>query len=1552
MARKRSNGRRCSFESLEDRRLLAGDVTAKIDHGNLVIKGDKLDNAITISVNGGQISVAGDTGTGTNINGLTTPFTTDATNFTGKLKISMGKGNDSVTIQGLTVDGNASIKLGKGNDTFSSDSLMVTGKTKIKTGKGDDNATITDSTLNDNLKVVMGKGDDNLAISGTTVSDNTYLNGKSGTNRLSLGAGNSLGEVVIKHFILNATPTVDLDAVNPITENNSATLTGSFTDGDLADTHTMTVDWDDPNSSTSSTFAIPATNTLAANQTINSSTDSAVLTITAVNSSTGQVTFSVQHTYADDGVSPGNNTASDTSTIGVTVTDGFASGSNTTTVTVGNQAPTVGSLIATSPIVENGSTTLTGSFTDIGVSDVHTLTVNWGDPNNSTDSTFTVPATSSLTVNQTISSTSGDGAVLTITSVDTSAGQVGFSVGHQYLDDGVSPGNNTSSDTSTITVTVADDDTGSGSNTTTVTINNSAPTVALNSVPDISEEGTATLTGSFTDIGLSDVHTLTVNWGDPNNSTDSTFTVPATSSLTVNQTISSTSGDGAVLTITAINTGTGQVSFSVQHQYTDDGVSPGNNTSSDTSTITVTVADDDTGSGSNTTTVTVGNQAPTVGSLIATSPIVENGSTTLTGSFTDIGVSDVHTLTVNWGDPNNSTDSTFTVPATSSLTVNQTISSTSGDGAVLTITSVDTSAGQVGFSVGHQYLDDGVSPGNNTSSDTSTITVTVADDDTGSGSNTTTVTINNSAPTVALNSVPDISEEGTATLTGSFTDIGLSDVHTLTVNWGDPNNSTDSTFTVPATSSLTVNQTISSTSGDGAVLTITAINTGTGQVSFSVQHQYTDDGDSSIGNFTTSDTSTITVTVADDDSQNGTGTTTVTVNNVAPTVSINSVSDIDENDTVTLSGMFTDIGLSDEHALGFDWGDPNSADSQFIIDGTATLSVGEMFNSSTDSAIFTITSVNNTTGEVGFSVQHKYLDDGVSPGNGTTSDSATITVSIEDDDTDTDSDTTTFTVNNVAPSVALDSVSDINENDTVTLTGTFTDIGLSDVHTLTVNWDDPNNSDDSVFTIDPTSTLSMGDTFTSTGADTTTVLTIASVNTTTGEVGFSVGHQYLDDGDSSAGNNTTSDMSTINVIVADDDNQSGSDTTTFTVNNVAPSVALDSVSDINENDTVTLTGTFTDIGLSDVHTLTVNWDDPNNSDDSVFTIDPTSTLSMGDTFTSTGADTTTVLTIASVNTTTGEVGFSVGHQYLDDGDSSAGNNTTSDMSTINVIVADDDNQSGSDTTTFTVNNVAPSVALDSVSDINENDTVTLTGTFTDIGLSDVHTLTVNWDDPNNSDDSVFTIDPTSTLSMGDTFTSTGADTTTVLTIASVNTTTGEVGFSVGHQYLDDGDSSAGNNTTSDMSTINVIVADDDNQSGSDTTTFTVNNVAPSVALDSVSDINENDTVTLTGTFTDIGLSDVHTLTVHWDDPNNSDDSVFTIDPTSTLSMGDTFTSTGADTTTVLTITSVNTATGEVGFSVTHTYTATGNSSIDFTIADDDMGSDTDSVSLTINSVSP
>src|SRR4029079_962711 len=126
--------------------------------------------------------------------------------------------------------------------------------------------------------------------------------------------------------------------------------------------------------------------------------------------------------------------------------------------------------------------TLGGSFTDPGTLDQHTVTITWGDGS--------APETFNL-----------------------AAGILTFSKGHKYLDN--SP-KGSASGVDTISVTVKDDDTGTGSGSTGITVNIVAPAsrVVLTSVSSLNENDSLSLSGSFTDPGTLDKHSVTVDWGD------------------------------------------------------------------------------------------------------------------------------------------------------------------------------------------------------------------------------------------------------------------------------------------------------------------------------------------------------------------------------------------------------------------------------------------------------------------------------------------------------------------------------------------------------------------------------------------------------------------------------------------------------------------------------------------------------------------------------------------------------------------------------------------------------------------------------------------------------------------------------------------------------------------------------------------------------------------------------------------------------------------------------------------------------------------------------
>jgi hypothetical protein len=202
----KSSGRKCKFESLENRQMMAGDVFATVSAGVLTIKGDNLSNGITITAgpNPNEVVVTGINvaGSGTAVNGLVnTPVT--LVNVTKDIKISMHRGNDTVNVNNLTVNGDLEIKTGGGIDTVTVDTSTicgdleietggsadhvfvinstVAGEAEFRTGKDCDDLTITGSNLGE-LDVRLNQDNDHLDISGTQVVTQTELNGGKGIN--------------------------------------------------------------------------------------------------------------------------------------------------------------------------------------------------------------------------------------------------------------------------------------------------------------------------------------------------------------------------------------------------------------------------------------------------------------------------------------------------------------------------------------------------------------------------------------------------------------------------------------------------------------------------------------------------------------------------------------------------------------------------------------------------------------------------------------------------------------------------------------------------------------------------------------------------------------------------------------------------------------------------------------------------------------------------------------------------------------------------------------------------------------------------------------------------------------------------------------------------------------------------------------------------------------------------------------------------------------------------------------------------------------------------
>jgi hypothetical protein len=578
-------------------------------------------------------------------------------------------------------------------------------------------------------------------------------------------------------------------------EDGFTTLTGTINDPGSLDNFSITVNWGDTRSpNNQETFTVGRT-------------------------------FTLSHQFLNDNPS---GTPSDNYTIGLQVNDGDGGSSNSATqLQVDNVAPQLVDVVVTPTIDENGVVTLTGTYIDVGRLDGHTLLVDWKDPNNGLISRFELPPLENFPAGGTTiqigdrfpSVTPGDNTTLEV--VDTESSSVSFRVVHQYLGDGSAPGNNTSFDVSEIAVTVLDPDQGQDTVTTSVTINNVAPVVSLQALSPITENGTVTLSGTFTDIGLLDSHRVTINWDDVNDQVASIINLPAiynvnksnglrTQWLSPGDTFQSTSAHDldTILRVDTVDLLSGVITFTVSHQYRNDGAAPGNATMSDTSTIRVSVSDADQGSNTASTALTVNNQAPRFSGVAITPSINENDVATLEGTVTDIGLLDGHVLTIDWADQNYTRISSFNIkpfysvnPLTGvlvpELAVGQVYASaTPTETKQLTITSVDAVNGIFRFRVSHRYLNDGPAPGNNTAFDVSQVKLTIADRDAASDVATTNVTVNNVAP--VINSLTPTSGSTpltgvfsriipgqTLTLTGLFTDVGTLDTHTAIFSWGD-----------------------------------------------------------------------------------------------------------------------------------------------------------------------------------------------------------------------------------------------------------------------------------------------------------------------------------------------------------------------------------------------------------------------------------------------------------------------------------------------------------------------------------------------------------------------------------------------------------------------------------------------------------------------------------------------------------------------------------------------------------------------------------------------
>jgi len=1318
--------------------------------------------------------------------------------------------------------------------------------------------------------------------------------------------GQGTGSTSLRVF--NAKPSLTSLLASSVFENEVSTLTGQIVDQGTKDTFRLIVAWGDGKSDT---YSFPV----------------------------GTKTFTKTHRYLDDNPT---GSQSDPHTILIVVYDddgGQNTGSANLVVT--NIAPVLSGLYATN-VDENGTSMLSGSITDPGSEDTFSLAIGWGD---GVTDLIAYPA-----------------------------GTTTFTATHKYLDDNPS---GTMADNYSISIIALDDDNGVTSSSTINQVNNLNPVLSNLAITNVSEHNLANLTGSISDIGSLDTFTLTVNWGDSSSDQygfaagttlfarthryldNGIYTVTATlndddnglatgqitTTVTNIQPIlngvsatdisenSFTTLSGMIVDPGTMDTFTvtvawgdgtssdhslpaGSTMFAITHKYLDD--NPGG-TPSDKYDISVEITDKDLGKGVASTNLIVSNTSPSITNLTAKN-INENSSTTLSGTIVDPGTLDTFTMTVSWGD--GSSDTHF-LPA-----------------------------GTSGFTLTHTYLDDNPTA---TSIDNYTITVTIQDDDTGQGTKNTTFTVSNVNPSLSnLLITPSLQENGIATLTGVISDTSLLDTFSLQVDWGD-------------------GSPIESFSGFTP-----------GSAVFTQTHRYKDDSPSG----TAADLYTINVTVYDDDTGSHSSMASLIIHNAVPQISnLNLTSSIFENDTATLSGSILDVGTQDSYTLTIDWGDGVKIDYSLPVGSTSFLKThtylddnpsgtasdeytvlvaledDDLGNATLATRTITVQNVSPTVtnlafsnisensyailsgkiidpgtkdplslqirwgdgvtdtytlaaGTTTFSKTHLYTDDNPT---GTSSDIYTAYLKIQDDDLGQSTGQASMTVSNTPPFVTDLAASSISENGTSSLTGKFNDPGAFDTFNLFVNWGDGSS---------------------------------ASYNLPAGSTSFTQTHQYKDDNPSGS----SVDQYSITITMTDDDLGQVITTTKIIVSNTDPTITSLLADSTVENGITTLLGSFIDPGTLDTFNLTVDWgdgvtntypliagsttfsqthlyfdDNPTGTTADTYTI--TVSLEDDDKGSDTAFDTITVSNVSPiiqnlsstnvdengfttlsgiiidpgtqdtfaaliswgdgtsnlVTLNAGTTNFSKTHQYQDDNPSV----TSSDIYTIQVSVKDDDNEQATASTTVVVSNVAPQLTDIFIHAVNENETTNLTAKIIDPGSEDTFTIKVNWGDGS---------------------------------IEVFNYLAGTTIFTETHRYLDDDPGG----TSFDLYTVSLEIMDDDSGLNKYTSSLTVTNQAPSLLSMTAVDVNEAEFTTLKGQFFDPGIRDSFTLTVDWGDGQT-----------------DTYANSFTD------------IAGMGGFTQTHIYTddnptATNSDiySITVNLLDDDLGSVSQLITITVSNVNP
>ncbi len=211
------------IEPLEQRRMMAGDVTASLSGADLVVNGDNSGNEVVIRATeqAGQFVVEGLNGTTINgqqsatISGVTDDLRINLRNgdnvllltaegpdgeqsflqVADDLQIRTGSGQDVVVFDNVRVGDRADLRTGDGADTIVTYQSQFVGDFRVNTGNGSDILGLDTTEVFGRLRATLGSGDDVFVLFDCNVGERTDVNMGSGDDFFGVHGSNFADEL-------------------------------------------------------------------------------------------------------------------------------------------------------------------------------------------------------------------------------------------------------------------------------------------------------------------------------------------------------------------------------------------------------------------------------------------------------------------------------------------------------------------------------------------------------------------------------------------------------------------------------------------------------------------------------------------------------------------------------------------------------------------------------------------------------------------------------------------------------------------------------------------------------------------------------------------------------------------------------------------------------------------------------------------------------------------------------------------------------------------------------------------------------------------------------------------------------------------------------------------------------------------------------------------------------------------------------------------------------------------------------------------------------------